>query len=155
MEECSHARTLKMLEEERGVNSVLLNAWDWWCYLIMDSILNQCIKYCDHKGPFENWSLTRKTDTGDVARFFAFSMREGKDSGYQCDFTWQSRKSKIKKGDQQFCFQRNLFPVEFCLSYTMQRGWAGDMHERKNQLLCDTVGCFLMFLNEQENETGP
>lgn len=28
------------------------------------------------------------------------------------------------------------------------------MHERKNQLLYDTVGCFLMFLNEQENETG-
>lgn len=89
----------------------------------MDSLLNQCIKFCDHKGPFENWSLTRKTDTGNVGSFFAFSMQEGRDSGYQDNFTWQSRKSKIKrKVAHQFCFQRSLFHVELSLSYTMQRG---------------------------------
>lgn len=44
-------------------------------------------------------------------------------------------KGKLKKGTHQFCFQRNLFQVELSLSYAMQRGWAGGMHERKSQLL--------------------
>jgi len=77
---------------------------------------------------------------------------EGKDSGHH---------ARILPGNQgktsapQFCFQRGLFQLELSLSYTMQGGWAGDVHDGKNQLLCDTVGCFLMFLNEKENETGP
>lgn len=69
-------KDFQVLKEERDVNSVLLNAWDWWWYLVMDSLLNQCIKFCDHKDPFENWSLTRKTDTGDVGCFLLFLCKK-------------------------------------------------------------------------------
>lgn len=48
---------VKVLEEERGVNSDLLNAWDWWYYVIRESLPNLCIKCCEPKCPFANWSL--------------------------------------------------------------------------------------------------
>lgn len=98
--------TTQGLDEERGVNSVLLNAWGWRCNLIMGSFLNQSIKCCDHKGPFENWSRIRKTDTGDVGCILFFLYKKVKIVGIKVILHSNQGKAKLKKRYSSVLFSK-------------------------------------------------
>lgn len=142
-----HANTQglwKVLEEERDVNSDLLNAWDCWYYLIRDPLLN-LYKMLWAQGSIWKLDLGSVTcvrlnscfiinnfwtsvDRGGEAQgkpslkvwgFFTFSMWEAKDSGCH-DIILSGNQGKTeKKCSPQFCFQRNLFQLGLSLRYRM------------------------------------
>lgn len=64
------------------------------------------------------------------------------------NFAWQSQNKKFWM-PLSFVLRGTYFNLN-CLWWVIQYevGWAGDVHESTNWLLYDTVGGFLMFLNE-------